>query len=138
VIFSSVSAGGAALEYQTTKHLYLHTVTVDTEASPQNNLKTLGDKKYMNAVEIGLKEGAPTQQEHLYRLLVWRNDTATLGSGAGLGSDYELKNGCTPFGRVGTGNHRGSPIKRVASAGIVLVRPFGRQGDRFGASLTLT
>lgn len=133
-------AGGAALEYQASKHVYLHTVTVDTEGSQQTNLKTLVDKKYMNAVEVGWKSGAPTQQEHIYRFLVWRNDTATQGSGAGIGfgSDYEFKSGWTPFGRLGIGTDRGSSIKRAASAGVVHVRPFGRRGDMFGASLTMT
>ena len=46
-------AGGAALEYQASKHIYIHAVTVDTEGAQQRNLKTLVDKKYMNAVELG-------------------------------------------------------------------------------------
>ncbi|WP_254063926.1 carbohydrate porin [Granulicella sp. S190] len=133
-------AGGAALEYQVTPHIYLHAVTVDTEGAQQRNLKTLVDKKYMNAIELGWKEGAPTQQEHLFRFLVWRNDTATQGSGAGLGfgSDYELKNGWVPFGRLGIATDTGSSIKRVLDAGIVNIRPFGRRGDMFGASINIT
>ena len=88
-------AGGAALEYQASEHIYIHAVTVDTEGAQQRNLKTLIDKKYMNAVELGWKSGAPTQQEHIFRFVVWRDDTATQASGAGIGfgSDYELKNG---------------------------------------------
>jgi porin len=75
-------AGGAALEFQTTQHIYVHLITVDTEGAQQRNLRSLIDKKYMNAVEFGWKSGAPTQQEHLFRLVVWRDDTATQGSGA--------------------------------------------------------
>jgi porin len=133
-------AGGAALEYQATPHIYIHAVTVDTEGAQQRNLKTLVDKKYMNAIELGWKEGAPTQQEHLFRFLVWRDDTATLGSGAGagFGSDYELKDGWAPFGRLGVATDTGSSIKRVFDAGIVHVRPFGRRGDMFGASINIT
>jgi porin len=133
-------AGGAALEYQATKHIYIHAVTVDTEGAQQKNLKTLADKKYMNAVEFGWKSGSPTQREHLYRVLVWRNDTAHLGSGAGVGfgSDYELKSGWVPFGRAGLATDTGSNIKRVLDVGIANIRPFGRHGDMFGASFTFT
>lgn len=49
-------AGGAALEYQVSKHVYIHAVTFDTEGGQQKNLKTLIDKKYMNAVELGWKK----------------------------------------------------------------------------------
>ena len=133
-------AGGAAFEYQATRHMYIHAVTVDTEGAQQTNLKTLADKKYMNAIELGWKDGAPTQQEHLFRFLLWRDDTATQGSGAGLGfgSDYELKSGWAPFGRMGIGTDSGSSIKRVFDAGIANIRPFGRSGDMFGASITIT
>jgi porin len=133
-------AGGAAFEYQVSQHIYMHVVTVDTEGAQQTNLKTLADKKYMNAIELGWKDGAPTQQEHLFRFLVWRDDTATQGSGAGLGfgSDYELNSGWAPFGRLGIATDTGSNIKRVLDAGIANIRPFGRRGDMFGASMTLT
>jgi porin len=133
-------AGGAALEYQMTKHVYMHAVTVDTEGGEQRNLKTLADKKYMNAIEMGWKSGAPTQQEHLFRFVVWRDDTKSLGSGAGIGfgSDYELKNGWVPFGRLGAATDAGNDIKRIFDVGIVNIRPFGRRGDMFGASLNLT
>ena len=133
-------AGGAALEYQATPHIYIHAVTVDTEGAQQRNLKTLVDKKYMNAVEIGWKKGEPTKLEHLFRFGVWRDDTATQGSGAGVGFgfDYELKSGWVPFGRIGAGTDRGSSIKRVFDAGLVNIKPFGRRGDMFGASIIIT
>ncbi|MCU1323758.1 MAG: Carbohydrate-selective porin OprB [Acidobacteriaceae bacterium] len=133
-------AGGAAFEYQATPRIYVHVVTADTEGGQERNLKTLVDKKYMNAIELGWKKGSPTQQEHLFRFAVWRNDTATQGSGAGLGfgSDYELKSGWVPFGRIGIGTDKGSLIKRVFDAGLVHIRPFGRRGDMFGASFTVT
>jgi porin len=133
-------AGGAALEFQATKHVYIHAVTVDTEGGQQRNLKTLVDRKYMNAIELGWKSGSPTQQEHLYRFLVWRDDTANQGSGVGLGfgSDYELKSGWIPFGRIGIATDTGSNIKRVVDAGLAQIHPFGRSGDMFGASFTLT
>jgi porin len=133
-------AGGAALEYQMSKHLYMHAVTVDTEGSETSNLKTLVDKKYMNAIEFGWKKGAPTQQEHLFRFVLWRDDTKSLGSGAGagFGTDYELKSGWVPFGRLGVATDAGNNIKRVLDVGIVNIRPFGRRGDMFGAALNLT
>jgi porin len=133
-------AGGAALEYQVTRHVYIHAVTVDTEGGQEKNLKTLEDKKYMNAIELGWKEGAPTQQEHLFRFLVWRDDTRNQGSGAGVGfgSDYELRSGWVPFGRLGAATDKGSSIKRVFDAGLVHIHPFGRSGDMFGASINIT
>jgi porin len=98
------------------------------------------DKKYMNAIELGWKKGYPTLQEHLFRFVVWRQDTATQGSGAGVGfgSDYELKSGWVPFGRLGIGTDSGNSIKRVANVGLVNIRPFGRRGDMFGASFTVS
>jgi porin len=133
-------AGGAALEYQATEHIYIHAVTVDTEGAQQRNIESLVDKKYMNAVELGWKSGNPTKQEHLYRFLLWRDDTKTQGSGAGagFGSDYELKDGWVPFGRVGIATDNGTSIKRVLDAGVVNIHPFGRRGDMFGASFTIT
>lgn len=133
-------AGGAALEVQATPHIYIHAVTIDTKGGQEYNLKTLADKKYMNAIELGWKKGFPTQQEHLFRFLLWRDDTATQGSGAGagFGTDYELKSGWVPFGRLGIGTDHGTSIKRVLDAGIANIRPFGRRGDMFGASINIT
>ncbi len=87
-----------------------------------------------------MEEGAPTLQEHLFHLVVWRDDTRSSGSGAGVGfgSDYELKSGWVPFGRLGAATDSGNSIKRAFDAGIVNIRPFGRRGDMFGASFTLT
>ena len=94
----------------------------------------------MNAIELGWKSGAPTRQEHIYRFLVWRDDTASQGSGAGVGfgSDYELKSGWVPFGRFGVATDTGTSIKRAFSTGVVHVWPFGGTGDMFGASFTLS
>jgi len=133
-------AGGAALEFQATVHIYFHLVTVDTEGAQQRNLKTLADKKFMNAIELGWKSGTPSKQEHLFRFLVWRDDTSAQGSGAGVGfgSDYELMSGWVPFGRLGVATDKGASIKRVADLGLANIRPFGRQGDMFGASFTIT
>lgn len=133
-------AGGAALEYQATSHVFVHMLTVDTEGAQQRNLKTLVDKKYMNAIEFGWKEGAPTKQEHLFRFLVWRDDTATAGSGhgAGFGSDYEFANGWVAFGRMGLATRTGTSIKRLIDFGTAQIRPFGRTGDMFGAAINLT
>lgn len=133
-------AGGAALEYQMTRHVYAHLVTVDTEGGEQRGLRSMVDKKFMNAVEFGWKSGTPTRQEHIFRLAFWRNDTAKQGSGAGagFGSDYELASGWVPFGRVGVATDTGSSIKRVFDAGVVHIRPFGRRGDMFGASINIT
>ena len=133
-------AGGAALEYQATRHVFIHTLAVDTEGGQERNLKTLADKKFLNALEIGWKTGAPTQQQHLFRFLVWRNDTATQGSGhgVGFGSDYEFHDGWVTFGRLGLATRTGTSIKRVIDFGLAQIRPFDRHGDMFGLALNLT
>jgi porin len=133
-------AGGAALEYQATEHFFVHAVTVDTEGSQQTGIKTLVDRKYMNAVEVEWKEGAPTQQNHVLRASLWRDDTASRGSGHGVGfaSDWEFANGWVAFGRMGLATDKGTSIRRVISVGAANIRPFGRRGDMFGAALDLT
>ena len=133
-------AGGAAMEIAASKHVYVHAVTVDTEGSQQSNLKTLVDKKYMNAIEIGWKAGAPTQQEHLFRFLAWRDDTSNYGSGhgVGFGTDYEFPDRWVFFGRMGLATDTGTAIRRVIDLGAAQIKPFGRTGDLFGAALTIT
>ena len=87
-----------------------------------------------------MEKREPTRQEHLFRFLLWRDDAAAHGSGAGagFGSDYELKNGWVPFGRLGIATDNGTSIKRLVDVGIANIRPLGRRGDMFGASFTLT
>jgi porin len=79
-------------------------------------------------------------QEHLFRFLVWRDDTAKQGCGAGLGfgSDYELKNGWVPFGRMGIATDTGSSIKRGLRCGPCAHTPFGRSGDMLGVSINIS
>ena len=98
-------AGGAAAELQMTSHVYIHALAVDTEGSPQGNLKTLVDRKYMESIEVGWLSGSPGKQFRDYRMNVWRDDTATRGSGVGggIGFEHELSSGWTPFGRFEIG-----------------------------------
>lgn len=135
-----IYAGGAALEYQATRHVFIHSLAVDTEGAQQRNIESLVDRKYMEAVEFGWKDGAPTEQEHLFRGVVWRDDTATLGSGHGIGFgfDYEYKNGWANFGRMGLATDTGVSLKRLFDFGVANIRPFGRTGDMFGAAINLT
>jgi porin len=46
-------AGGGAVEFQITDHLYVHTLAIDTEGAQQSNIKTLTNLKYLEATEIG-------------------------------------------------------------------------------------
>ncbi|WP_235011612.1 carbohydrate porin [Bryocella elongata] len=133
-------AGGAALEYQATEHFFVHAVTVDTEGSQQTGIKTLADRKYMNAIEVEWKEGAPTQQNHVFRASLWRDDTAKRGSGHGVGfaEDWEFASGWVAFSRLGLATDKGTSIRRVISLGGANIRPFGRRGDMFGAAVDLT
>jgi porin len=130
-------AGGAAVEFQATQHIYIHALVIDTEGSPQGNLKTLANRKYMESIEVGWLGGSPGKQFKDYRMNFWRDDTATLGSGAGggIGFEHELRSGWTPFGRFGFASDTGTSIKQVEELGLDQVKPFGRRGDMFGISL---
>jgi porin len=129
-------AGGAAVELQATQHVYVHALVIDTEGSPQGNLKTLADRKYMESIELGWLGGSPGKQFRDYRMNFWRDDTATLGSGmgGGIGFEHELRSGWTPFGRFGFASNTGTSIKQVEELGLDQVKPFGRRGDMFGIS----
>lgn len=135
-----VYAGGGALEYQATRHVFIHTLAVDTEGAQQRNLRSMADRKYMEAVELGWKSGAPTERDHLFRGLIWRDDTADRGSGHGIGFgwDYEFANGWVDFGRMGIATATGTSIKRLIDLGVANIRPFGRTGDMFGLALNMT
>lgn len=129
-------AGGAAVEFQATQHVYIHALVIDTEGSPQGNLKTLADRKYMESIELGWLSGLPGKQFGDYRMNFWRDDTAALGSGegGGIGFEHELRSGWTPFGRLGFASNKGTAIKQVEELGLDQVKPFGRRGDMFGIS----
>jgi porin len=131
-------AGGAAVEYQATPHIYIHALAIDTEGSAQGNLKTLADRKYMESIEVGWFSGSPGKQFKDYRMNFWRDDTQSLGSGAGggIGFEHELRSGWTPFGRLGFASNTGTSIKQVEEIGLDQVKPFGRRGDMFGISLS--
>jgi len=129
-------AGGAAVELQATPHVYIHALVIDTEGSVQGTLKTLADRKYMQSIEFGWLGGSPGRQFRNYRMNFWRDDTASLGSGlgGGIGFEYELSSGWTPFGRFGFASNTGTSIKQVEEIGLDQVKPFGRRGDMFGIS----
>jgi porin len=129
-------AGGAAVEFQATRHLFVHAVAVDTEGAQQSNIETLVDRKYMESLELGWSSGTLGEQYRLYRIGMWRDDTKNNGSGYGGGFefDHELSNGWTPFGRLAFGTTRGTTIKDIYGLGLAKVHPFGRRGDMFGAA----
>jgi len=131
-------AGGAAVELQATQHVYIHALAVDTEGSPQGNLNTLVDRKYMESIEVGWLSGALGKVFRDYRMNIWRDDTATRGSGVGggIGFEHELRNGWTPFGRFGFASNTGTAIKQVEEIGLDQVKPFGRRGDMFGIAIS--
>ncbi len=129
-------AGGAAVEFQATRHLFVHAVAVDTEGAQQRNIETLADRKYAEGVELGWSSGTLGEEYRLYRGGFWRDDTKNNGSGYGGGFefDHELSNGWTPFGRFAFGTSKGTAIKDIYGLGLARVRPFGRRGDMFGAA----
>jgi porin len=131
-------AGGAAVEYQATPHVYIHALAIDTEGSPQGNLTTLADRKYMESIEAGWFSGSPGNHFGDYRMNLWRDDTRSLGSGVGggIGFEHELRSGWTPFGRLGFASNKGTSIKQVEEFGLDHVKPFGRRGDMFGVSVS--
>jgi porin len=133
-------AGGAALEFQATRHFYVHAVVVDTEGSAQDNIATLVDRKYMEAVELGWFSGSVGEQYRDYRIGFFRDDTKTMGSGygGGFGFEHEFPNGWAPFGRFGFATENGTAIKQTNTLGLAQVQPFGRRGDMFGAAFNFT
>ena len=133
-------AGGGAFEIQATSHIFIHAVAVDTEGASQRSIETLVDRKYMEAVEVGWFAGSPGKQYRNYRMIMWRNDTKTLGSGfgGGVGFEHELANGWTPFGRFALATNTGTTVKQIESVGLAHVRPFGRSGDMFGLAFNYT
>jgi porin len=138
-----IYAGGGAVELQMTRHLYAHALAVDTEGGAQYGLKTMGDAKFLEGVEMGWFAGAPGDPGNPYtnlRFVVWRNDTSNLGSGYGGGFafEHEFRSGWAPFGRYAFATDSGTTIKQTDSIGLTNVRPFGRRGDMFGVSLNYT
>jgi porin len=133
-------AGGGAVEFQATKHLYFHLVAVDTEGSQQSNLKTMANLKYLEALETGWFSGYPGKNYLNFRFVLWRDDTATMGSGYGGGFafEHEFLNGWAPFTRFGWATDTGTSIKQTDTLGIVNTHPWGRRGDMFGASFSYT
>ncbi len=133
-------AGGGAVEFQATKHLYFHALAVDTEGSAQSNLKTMTNLKYLEALETGWFSGAPGKVYSNIRAILWRDDTKTQGSGYGGGFafEHEFLNGWAPFTRFGWATETGTSIKQTDTAGIVNTHPWGRRGDMFGASSSYT
>jgi porin len=129
-------AGGGAVDFQITQHLYVHSLAIDTEGAQQNGIKTLGDMKYLEATEIGWFSGEVGNKYQDYRFVVWRDDTKNMGSGhgVGFGFDHEFANGWTPFGRIGFATDTGTSIKQTDSIGLADVKPFGRRGDMFGSA----
>jgi porin len=129
-------AGGGAVEFQATKHLYFHLLAVDTEGSQQANLKTMGDLKYLEALETGWYSGAPGTDYSNFRFILWRDDTKNLGSGygGGIGAEHEFRNGWAPFARFGWATDTGTTIKQTNTLGVAQTHPWGRRGDMFGAS----
>ncbi len=129
-------AGGGAVEFQATQHVFVHAIAIDTESSQQGNIETLVDRKYAEGVEVGWSSGSLGEKYRLYRAGVWRDDTKNSGSGYGGGFEFdqELSNGWTPFGRFAFGTKAGTAIKDEYELGLAQVHPFGRRGDMFGAS----
>src|SRR5579862_2265659 len=137
VAYDGAYAGGAAVEFQATRHFYMHAVVVDTEGAQQRSIETLVDRKYMEGVELGWTSGSIGEQYRHYRAGMWRDDTKNNGSGygGGFGFEHELYNGWTPFGRVAFATSTGTAIKQIEGIGLANVRPFGRRGDMFGIAI---
>jgi porin len=130
-------AGGGAVEFQATKHVFVHAIAVDTEGAQQRNIETLVDRKYAEGIEVGWSSGSLGEKYKLYRAGMWRDDTKDRGSGYGGGFefDHELMDGWTPFGRFAFATKTGTAIKDEYGVGLAQVHPFGRRGDMFGAAL---
>ena len=136
IAYNGTYAGGAAVEFQETHHLYVHAVAVDTEGAAQRGLGTLSDRKYMEAVEVGWFSGSLGERYQGFHIGMWRDDTKNQGSGYGGGfsAEHEFSSGWTPFLRYALATDTGTSLKEVAAFGLTQVHPFGRHGDMFGAA----
>jgi porin len=136
VAYDGTYAGGGAVEWQATRHFYMHAVAIDTEGAQQRGIETLVDRKYMEGVELGWSTGSLGEEYRHYRGGMWRDDTKSSGSGygGGFGFEHELSSGWTPFGRFGFSTSKGTAIKDIYGVGLARVRPFGRTGDLFGVA----
>jgi porin len=136
VAYDGTYAAGGAVEYQATRHIYIHAIAVDTEGAQQRNIETLVDRKYAEGIELGWRSGSLGEAYRHYRIGMWRDDTKSSGSGygGGLGLDHEYHGGWTPFARFALSTSTGTAIKQVEGAGLAHVRPFGRQGDMFATA----
>lgn len=134
--YNGIFAGGAAVEFQATPHVYVHAIAVDTEGAAQRGLSTLIDRKYMEAVETGWYSGSIGKRYQGFHIGMWRDDTKSQGSGHGGGfaAEHEFESGWTPFVRYALGTYAGTSIKEVVALGLAQVRPFARRGDMFGAA----
>jgi porin len=130
-------AGGGAVDFQMTHHLYMHALAIDTIGSQYTGIQTLSEMKYLEAAEVGWFAGAPGSKYLKLRVTGWRDDTKNTGSGHGVafGFDHELANGWAPFGRYGFATETGTTIRQTDTLGLTNVSPFGRRGDMFGASI---
>ena len=90
-------AGGAAVELQATRHVYIHALVIDAEGSPQGNLKTLADRKYMESIELGWFGGSPGKQFRDYRMNFWRDDMRL--SAAAWAGESASSMSCAAVGR---------------------------------------
>jgi porin len=133
-------AGGGAVEFQATRHIYIHALAVDTEGAQQRNIESLVDRKYMEGIQLGWFTGSPGERYRDYRVGMWRDDTKSHGSGfgGGFGFEHEFFNGWTPFGRLSFATDTGTAIKEIEELGVAQVHPFGRRGDMFGAAFNYT
>lgn len=136
IAYNGTYAGGAAVEFQATPHLYVHTVVVDTEGAADRGLATLVDLKYMEAVEVGWFSGTLGERYEGFHIGMWRDDTKDQGSGFGGGFSavHEFSSGWAPFVRYALATDTGTSLKEVAAFGLTHVHPFGRHGDMFGAA----
>lgn len=136
IAYNGTYAGGAAVEFQATPHLYIHAVAVDTEGAADRGLATLSDRKYMEAVEVGWFSGSIGERHQGFHVGMWRDDTKNQGSGYGGGfsAEHEFSSGWTPFVRYALATDTGTSLKEVAALGLTQVHPFGRHGDMFGAA----
>jgi porin len=136
IAYDGAYAGGAAVEYQATPHIYIHAVAIDTEGAADRGLATLADGKYMEAVEVGWFSGSLGKQYQGFHVGMWRDDTKDQGSGFGGGfsAEHEFSSGWTPFVRYALATTTGTSLKEVAAFGLTQVHPFGRRGDMFGTA----
>jgi len=130
---------GIQLRAEPIDWLYLHFLMSDSDAvSTYSPFKTI-DGHWFYAGEVGLKSKFEGLGAGIYRLMVYHRDLEDQNEyGWALSFDQNLTDNYGAFVRYGQNDGGISSVKRILSAGVSCLAPFGRTNDQTGVGLSYT